>query len=47
MRGNLGENLLLDDEHRVVPCFVLFEAKEVGRRSSDVGKTPVAFVVKH
>ena len=44
MRGNLGENLLLDDEHRVVPCFVLFEAEEVGRRSSDVGKTPVAFL---
>ena len=35
---------LFDDQHAVIPSFVLFEAEEVGRRSSDVGKTPVAFL---
>ena len=35
---------LFDDQHAVIPSLVLFEAEEVGRRSSDVGKTPVAFL---
>ncbi len=40
----LAMTSLLDDEHRVVPSFVLFEAEEVCRRCCDVGKTPVAFL---